>query len=162
MDQIHEYLNRVSVLGGQKMEGVVIKPLNYDQYGKDKKVLMAKFVSEAYKEVHSASWKEQNPNKNDIITELVLTYKTPARWNKAIQHLKEAGELEDSPRDIGKLLKEVNVDILKECEEEIKEKLFNWAWKDLSRLLISGFPQYYKDLLGESAFTPGKETENVK
>ena len=37
-------LDRESVLGGQKIEGVVIKPQGYNLFGRDKKVLMGKFV----------------------------------------------------------------------------------------------------------------------
>ena len=34
-------------------------------------------------------------------------YRTVARWEKAIQHLNESGRLENSPRDIGPLIKEI-------------------------------------------------------
>lgn len=95
------FLDRESILGGQKIEGVVIKPKAYNVWGEDKKVLLGKFVSEAFKESHSKAWKESNPAKNDVILLLAGEYTTPARWNKAIQHLRERGEIEDSPRDIG-------------------------------------------------------------
>src|SRR6185295_11609143 len=57
--QFLELMNNVSVLGGQKIEGVVCK--NYTKFGRDKKVLMAKHVSEAFKEVHQKEWKVGNP-----------------------------------------------------------------------------------------------------
>ena len=116
---VRELLNTVSVLGGQKIEGVVIK--NYARFGRDKKVLMGKFVSEAYKEVHASEWKHSNPNAGDIVQALIAQYRTPARWAKAVQHLRDAGLLEGSPRDIGLLFKEVPEDLKKECVEEIKE-----------------------------------------
>lgn len=141
-----------SVLGGQKIEGVVIKPVGYDQYGKDKKALMGKYVSEAFKEIHQGEWRKENPTSGDVLEQLALTYKTPARWHKAVQHLKEAGQLEQSPRDIGLLLKEVNVDILKECEPEIKAALWKWAWPKLSRMIVAGLPQWYKDELVKLQF----------
>src|SRR3990167_5315669 len=80
---------RVSILGGQKIEGIVVKPLNYDIYGVDKKVLMGKFVSEAFKEVHSTEWKKENPTVGNILDQIAATYTTPARWAKAVQHLTE-------------------------------------------------------------------------
>ena len=78
---------------------------------------------------------------------LIKELSTPARWNKAIQHLRERGEIEDSPRDIGKILKEVQVDVFKEETDHIKDRLFEWAKGHISRGVIQGFPEYYKDQL---------------
>jgi len=147
-----QFLETTSILGGQKIEGVVVKPTHYDLYGRDKKVLMGKFVSEAYKEVHSSSWKADNPSSGDILALIGAKYGTAARWNKAIQHLKEAGLLEDDVRDIGKLMAEIPIDVKKECEEEIKEFLFGWAWPHIRRQCSRGFPEYYKELLLKKAF----------
>lgn len=150
VQQFRELLDTVSCLGGQKIEGVVVK--NYARFGKDKKVLLGKFVSEAFKEVHKREWKESNPGQGDILERLVDSYKTPARWNKAVQHLKEAGSLEDSPRDIGFLIKEVPLDIEKECKEEILEKLWQWAWPHVRRGVTGGMPEWYKDELMKKQF----------
>lgn len=98
-DYIVGLLDNVSVLGGQKIEGVVIK--NYSQFGHDKKVLMGKHVSEAFKEVHAGEWKAANPNPLDIIETLGQQYRTPARWQKAVQHRLEDGKLLNAPQDIG-------------------------------------------------------------
>jgi hypothetical protein len=43
-----------SILGGQLIEGVVIKPL-IPLFGVDKKTLLGKFVSERFKEAHRVS-----------------------------------------------------------------------------------------------------------
>ncbi len=77
-EDIRDLLETTSILGGQKIEGVVLKPLT-PIYGIDKKLLMAKFVSEAYKEVHSNSWKNENPTSGDILQKLGDKYGTPAR-----------------------------------------------------------------------------------
>jgi hypothetical protein len=142
-----KWLDNISCLGGPKIEGVVIK--NYTQFGPDKKALLGKFVSTEFKEVHTKDWKERNPGQSDIVQMLGMEYRTPARWEKAIQHLRDAGKLEDTPRDIGLLLKEVQVDILKECEEEIQAKLWKWIWPKLSREIVSGLPEFYKKYLFE-------------
>lgn len=146
---LRELLARESVLGGQKIEGVVIKPANYDLFGRDKKVLMGKFVSEAFKEVHAAEWKKDHATKGpgEIIQILAAIYATPARWAKALIHLREAGVIENSPKDIGALMAEVPPDVLKECEAEIREQLFQWAWPQLRRSLTRGLPQWYKNEL---------------
>jgi len=145
-----ELLDRESCLGGPKIEGVVIK--NYHQFGRDKKILLGKFVSEAFKEVHRKEWKEANPTSRGIVENLGEMLRTPARWNKTIQHLKEAGTLTDSPQDIGLIMKEVPLDILKEEEDFIKEKLFQWAWPHLKRASVRGIPEWYKEKLVEKQF----------
>ncbi len=81
------FLERTSILGGQKIEGVVIK--NYNRFGRDKKVLMGKYVSEAYKEVHNKEWGSANPKQGDIVQRLIDMYRIDTRWEKSVIHLKE-------------------------------------------------------------------------
>lgn len=157
-DEIFSYLERISVLGGQKIEGMVIK--QYKKFGADKKVLLGKYVSEAFKEVHKNDWKKENPSNTDFISALGQNYRSKARWNKSVQHLKEKGELENSPRDIGKLIKEIPFDIDAECREEIKEKLFIQAWPHIKRIAIAGFPEWYKEQLVEKQFEKPTETKD--
>ena len=145
-----ECLEATSCLGGQKIEGLVVK--NYNRFGLDGKMLRGKYVSEAFKEVNGADWKLRNPAQRDIQQSLALAYRTPARWNKAIVHLRDAGLLTDTPKDIGPLLKEINSDVLAECTDDIKDRLFKWAWKNLSREITKGFPEYYKQQLLEKQF----------
>lgn len=147
-----QLLEKESVLGGQKIEGVVIKPENYALFGRDKKCLMGKFVSEAFKEAHVGAWKEKNPTGADAIATLGASLCTQARWMKAVQHMREAGTLQNDPRDIGPLLKEIPADILKECEQEIKDALFKWAWPHLRRAAVKGFPEWYKEELVKKQF----------
>lgn len=147
-------LDTVSCLGGQKIEGVVVK--NYHRFGPDKKALLGKFVSEAFKEVHAASWKDSNPTQSDIVERLIDSYRTPARWAKAVQHLRETGKLEGSPRDIGMLIKEVATDIEAEAKAEIMERLYQWAEGKFRRGVIRGLPEWYKDRLLENQFNQGE------
>jgi hypothetical protein len=150
-EELRKYLDTTSVLGGQKIEGVVIKPIN-PLYGPDKKMLFGKFVSEAFKEVHRKAWGESNPGNKDIIQKLIEQYTTPARWQKAVLRLREAGQIEDDPRDIGKIIREVAPDVLKECEDEIREALFKYAWPHIQRGLTRGLPEWYKDQLLRKQF----------
>lgn len=145
-----EFLERTSILGGQKIEGVVVK--NYARFGKDKKALMGKYVSEAFKEIHKDEWRLANPTSGDAIEGIIKKYRTPARWNKAVQHLKERGELEQSPRDIGKLIKEARRDLIAECEPEIKEDLYKWAIGRIERASTAGISEWYKQQLLEKQF----------
>jgi hypothetical protein len=104
------------------------------------------------KKIHKGDWKTRHPEQSDILDIITASLKTPARWDKAIQHLKERNELTDSPKDIGPLMKEISVDVLKECEEYIKDELFKWAWKKISGKISYGFPEYYKQKLVEQQF----------
>lgn len=154
VNHFRQILDTESVLGGQKIEGVVIKPKNYDLFGRDKKCLFGKFVSESFREVHAKSWDEEHKPKTggDIIQILKEKYGTCARWQKALIHLREAGTLQGDPRDIGALMKEVPEDVLKECEAEIAAELFKWAWPQLRRMLTHGLPEWYKEELLKSQF----------
>jgi hypothetical protein len=141
MDEIKAFLTLPSILGGN-IEGVVIK--SYDKYAPDKKVLMAKLVREEFKEKHNKEWKKSNPSGGDKVTEISQYFCTPARWEKSIQHLRDNGNLQGDVTDIGNLIKEIQVDIQKECADEIKDMLWKWAWPHICRATTRGFPEWYK------------------
>ncbi len=148
---IKELLKKESILGSCNIEGVVVK--NYHQFLDDGKVLMGKYVSESFKEKHSRDWKKRNPSKKDLLQLIGEQYRTEARWYKAVQHLKEAGKLENSPKDIGILLKEIQLDLDKECLDEIKEALLKQALPVIKRKVVAGFPEWYKNHLLQGAFS---------
>lgn len=152
-EEVKSFLDRESYLGGQKIEGVVVKNYNQELFlgGNVFYVMSGKYVSEAFKEVHRANWGKENTGKGKFEV-LCESYKTPARWNKAILHMEERGELERSPRDIGKLIKEIQADITEEEKENIKEELWRMFGKDILRVSIHGFPEWYKDQLVGQAF----------
>lgn len=151
MEQFNSLLERESCLGGCKVEGVVVK--NYALFLADKKIALGKYVSEAFKEKHGVEWKKSNPTRVDLVAILISQLKTDARWDKAIQHLRDSGSLEWTPRDIGKLMKEVPEDILKDSEGEIKDQLFAHFWPQIRRGVTNGLPEFYKQRLAESAFS---------
>jgi len=150
-EDLKKLLETPSFLGGQLVEGIVIK--NYHRIcSMTKDILMGKYVSEAFKEVHRGDWKDRNPGPSDIRQRIVESLRTPARWQKAVQHLKERGQLEGSPRDIGNLIKEVQQDVQDECATEIQEHLYNWARAEILRGVIRGLPEFYKERLAEQQF----------
>jgi len=137
-----EWLSRESILGGTKVEGVVIK--NYNVFTAEKKVAMAKIVRSEFKEQNSSNWKDEHPTLQDIVQRLIETYRTEARWSKAIQHLRDSGELQGEMKDIPLLMKEVSADVLKECKDEIVERLFAYAWPKIMKGITRGLPEWYK------------------
>lgn len=150
---IKELMDNDSVLGGAKMEGVVVK--NYHQPfllgGQPIPVMSGKYVSEEFKEVHRSGWSKENTGPGRWQT-FKDGYRTEARWQKAVQHLREAGVLEGSPRDIGKLIPEIQRDITEEEKEVIKNFLWREFGSDVLRTAIRGFPEWYKNQLLKGAF----------
>lgn len=135
-------LDLTSNLGGCKIEGIVIK--NYS------KGLVAKLVSEEFKEVHGSKkeMKVKGPSKFD---EYKSRFRTEARWAKAVQHLTEKEVLTNSPSDIGPLLKEINEDVTLEEKDNIQEWLWNNYGKEVLKHACYGFPQWYKEKLLEKS-----------
>lgn len=152
-DAFRDWLNTPSILGGQKIEGVVVK--NYSRFGPEKKALFAKFVSEEFKEVHKREWKDANPQAGDIIRRLIGSYGTTTRYRKAVQHLREAGGFDESVRDIGNIIKEVGSDVESECRDEIAQALYQWAWPQIKRGMVAGVPAWWKEEMLRSALNEG-------
>jgi hypothetical protein len=148
--KFRSFLDRVSVLGGQKIEGVVVK--NYAKFTRDGHFMVGKYVSEEFKETHRKDWKGRHPSNSDIVEVLTSRYKAPARLDKAIQHLREAGKITDSPRDIGPLMAEFRRDVAEECQDEIKAALWKHFWPKIARGIASGVPADYKAKLLAQAF----------
>ena len=142
-----EWLSRESILGGTKVEGVVIK--NYNVFTAEKKVAMAKLVRDDFREQNNTNWKSEHPTSQEVVQKLIDTYRTEARWRKAVQHLRDAGELQGEMRDIPALMKEVSSDVLKECKDEILEQLFAYAWPKISKGITRGLPEWYKSQIDD-------------
>ena len=145
IDQITGFLGRESVLGGPQIEGVVIK--NYEKFTRDGKVMLGKYVSGSFKEVHQKEWKKSNPTARDVVAVIGSQYRTEARWEKSIQHMRDDGLLTETTRDIGPLIKLIGDDIKIECTDEIMKQLFAWAWPHIQRMSARGFAEFYKKSL---------------
>lgn len=152
-EELRQLLDRESVLGGAKIEGVVVK--NYQRKfllgGQPMPLMAGKFVSEAFKEVHRNRWGTEEKGSSKWAT-FCQSFSTEARWHKAIQHLMEAGELENTPKDIGKLLKEVQEDIEAEEKQAIMEYLWNDNKRDIFKTATRGLPEFYKQQLADRSF----------
>src|SRR5579872_5338583 len=72
-------------------------------------------------------------------------------WNRGLSQMHRRTSL---------LMKEVPVDIKRECHEEIMDKLFAFAWPHISRMVVRGLPEWYKDLLLKKQFE--REDNNEK
>lgn len=141
------WLARESILGGSTVEGVVIK--NYNVFTLGKKVAMAKIVRQDFHEINVANWKKTNPTISDVIQDLIDRYHTEARWEKAVQHLRDSESIKGEMQDIPLLYNEVYQDVLKEQKEEIIERLLAYALPKIKRGIVKGLPEWYKEKLNE-------------
>lgn len=152
-EELKKFLDTDSILGGTKIEGIVVK--NYKNAfllgGQPIPLMMGKYVSESFKETHREKWGSEFTARGKWQT-FKDSFCTEARWNKAIQHLKEKGLLENSPRDIGKLIAEIKTDISDEEKEEIKTFLWEEFGDEILRGSTKGFPEWYKNKLLENSF----------
>ena len=146
-------IKKESILGNVEMEGLVVK--NYRQPfllgGQPIPLMAGKYVSEKFKEVHQKSWKRDSTSKGKFEV-FKMSFRTEARWDKSIQHLRDSGELENSPRDIGKLIRAIKDDITEEEKDNIKEFLWKEFSPEVLRYATSKFPEYYKEKLLKAAF----------
>lgn len=141
------WLQRTSILGGTLIEGVVVK--NYRVMDEEDNVLMAKYVSEQFKEkmdpTHVAKVDALTP-----VQKILSGYQKEAIWNKAVQHLRDNGDLLNTPKDIGKLVAEIKSDFTKENKEDIVEAIVDAYYGDVVAGILNGFPQWYKTKMLEA------------
>lgn len=139
-DTLASLLTQSSALGGAQIEGIVVK--NYNKAH----LMMGKYVNEKFKEI-SGGTRGPKILGQTRFESYKATFKTTARWHKAVQHLRDQGLLQDSPKDIGALLKELNLDITAEESYNIKEWLWDEFGKQILKAAGEGFPQWYKEQL---------------
>jgi hypothetical protein len=151
MKTLEELLTRKSCLGDTTVEGVVVKPQSeFDALDPRLKRITMKLVNPEFREEHSIGWKANNPSNKDKLAAIGASYATPARWQKAVQHLAEQGLLSNEPKDIGPLLKEIIRDIWHECEESVTHSVMVAVRRDLERAWVREFPVWYKSYLQNS------------
>ncbi|MHB8483846.1 MAG: RNA ligase family protein [Nitrospiria bacterium] len=151
-EELNKFLEVDSVLGNEKVEGVVVKNyLSPAILGNMIIPSMGKYVRDDFKERHAKDWGPKFSGSSKLQA-FIDSFRTEARFHKAIQHLRDNGELENSPKDIGKLLKELERDTLDEEKENIKSFLYNHYKEEIVRKARSGFPEFYKELLAKRAF----------
>lgn len=146
---IKELLTTPSFLGHQagfdRIEGIVIK--NYDKkytfdeghslYGH---FMCGKIVNDEFKE----KTKTGKPRGGNELDALKASVATKARWRKAIQHLKESGDLKGLDSDIPLLIREIMTDLKAEEESTIKEELYKLFGKEVIKSSVNGFVSWYQ------------------
>jgi hypothetical protein len=148
LDVLDELLDQESYLGGTKIEGLVFKNYEQDNQIGDEYIpfLAGKYVSEKFKEKMG----QKSRKSHDPLGDYFDSFRTEARWLKAVQHLRESGTLTLSPKDIGPLMQELHKDLVEEHKEEVMEWLYNKHLREHKRRVCWGFPEFYKKWLVEN------------
>jgi hypothetical protein len=148
-----ELTERESYLGGPNIEGIVIKRYNSEQWigGVLFPITSAKYVSEKFKEKHSKDWKKEHTTPGKL-EQLKESLRTEARWEKGVQHLREAGVFEPDPRMIGPLIKEIQQDVLDEELDYIQDVLWGIHSREILGHITRGMPEWFKKKLAKGEF----------
>ena len=148
---INELLKTKSYLGGTTIEGIVIK--NYNKFFDPNKYqwmegnfLVGKYVRQEFKELNM----KEHAGEDVSMGKIKLRYIAEARWDKAIQKLREEGKLVNAMKDLALLVPEVKHDVEEECKEDIKDQLYSLYGKQVISGSVKGLPEYYNKKLLEN------------
>ena len=156
-EDLKEMLEGESILGGTKIEGIVIK--NYsktypvDLLSTERYVgfpLAGKLVRDEFKEVQGGEWNKQK--KASSIDGIAETYLTEARFLKSIQHLKEEEKLTFEKKDLAILIPEVLKDLLGEEGEQINRIILNKFHEEFRRRISNYVVKQYTEFLLNKQF----------
>lgn len=151
-EEVEKLLSIDSILGGTKVEGVVLKPMDYNLFDPYQgRVLMGKLVSTAFREIENIKIKK-TASLTDIITSMIDSVATDARFEKSVQVMREDGLLTNSTTDIGSLLKLITTDIREEEMDRLKEEIIKHFNPDrIVREVLKGaarrVPDWYRSYL---------------
>jgi hypothetical protein len=140
VDWASEYAQRQSLLGGA-IEGYVFK-----EYNSSPDRAVVKVVRDEFKELHRGNEEYLKVGPRNGLDKVLAKLAGPARYTKALSHLRERGEYENSMRDMPKLMQELNAD-LDSDNAEIRELLWEVFGKEIKRQLGGGLALWYKDQL---------------
>lgn len=156
-EQLTELLRTESFLGGQTIEGVVIKRIaGAPLFGEDGLPVRAKFVSERFKEAHARNPDWKRTSQSEFLRTLADSVSGPVRWEKVVAGLQAEGLIEGgTPVEIGKIIGHIRDDVRGECLDDIKDSLWEHFEKRFLAAVTKGFPEWYKERLSRSAFGNG-------
>lgn len=126
-----------ATLGGQR-EGIVVKQAN--PYSR------CKIVADNFAEVKIIkAEKAESP-----VAGIGQAFAQPARFEKALQHLKEQGKIKGDNSDIRLLIDEVRRDMFDEEKAAISDALFSVFAKDVARAAVAPVAKWYMNRLDGS------------
>ena len=157
-EDIKGHLTTESVLGGTKLEGVVIKnyhlsypPLLVSTQAFLRYPLAGKLVRDDFKERLNKEWGGKKKKVVPLIR-VVDEFLTEARFNKTIQHVTDEGNISNEMSDLKYLIPEFYNDLLDEEKEAIIEIAMVDFWKQLRKRCDGFVVNSYKTHLLDRQF----------
>lgn len=135
-----------SSLGGVP-EGVVLK---HHAFLSDKGKTVAtklKYVTPAFREAHEIKNKREQATPDSAVQNVGAAYSLPARYHKAVQHMRDAGKLKYGEIDLVKLKEELDDDLERECNHEVMAYLWAELAPHVKRASRTSFDEWYKGYL---------------
>ncbi len=143
-------LANTSFLGRCPIEGIVVK--NYGRFHRLDYLagapLFGKFVREEFRELNRQVWGQGKTLEERVMEHFPLE----PRWQKAVQRLRDTGELTGGAKDIGTLILAVEDDFEAEAKSLIQELLWSHFAHSLKKMARRGFPEWYKKTMLNGAF----------
>lgn len=160
-EKIKELLETTSILGKVTIEGIVVK--NYSKFfdaGKyswmEGQWMVGKYVRPEFKELNEKVHKADHSSIDGI----KARYNTEARWDKAIQKLRDEDKLQGNMKDMMLLIPEVCADVAEECTDDIKEQLWKVYGRTIIKSSVRGLAEHYNKKLLEKGFNSGEHSQN--
>ena len=158
-EDLNKYLEVESVLGGTKVEGIVIRnsyksypPLLVSTMAFGGFPLVGKLVRADFKERLNKEWGNKK-QKEAPITKVTTEFLTGARFHKAVQHLADEGKINYEMRDLKVLIPEFYKDLLDEEKDEITKLTMEDFWRHLKKKCDNYVVDSWKKHLVEKQFS---------
>lgn len=136
-----ELMGLESFLGGCRLEGIVLK--RYDMRTRLGQPVFQKIVAAEFKEQHKQTW-GGGPSRGDFLQAMGEEFRTPARFRKSVQRMKEAGLWTGTASDIGWLMKDLSIDFEAEHAEQLGQRMWTEFRKQVMASANRGFADWYK------------------
>jgi len=144
-EALERLLETQSFLGGVTVEGIVIK--NYGQFHTFSYLagapVFAKHVRSEFRELNRQVWGVGKSLEERVMEHFPLE----PRWEKTVQHLRDAGRLGHGVKDIGFLMISVEEDFEAESKALVQELLWKEFGHGLRKMARRGFAEWYKEKL---------------
>lgn len=157
-DDLNNYLETESILGGTKVEGIVIRnlyksypPLLVSTMAFTDYPLVGKLVREDFKERLNKEWSGKKQRETPL-AKVTTEFLTDARFHKTIQHLNDNGELTYEMKDLKNIIPEFYRDLIDEEHDEIVKLAMEDFWRQLKRKCDNYTVQEWKRYLVEKQF----------
>lgn len=141
-----ELMQRESFLGGCRIEGIVLK--RYDMRTRFGDPVFQKVVAKEFKEQHKKEW-GGGLQRGDFLQALGEEFRTPARFRKAVQRMRDSGEYTGMAQDIPWLMKDLSLDFEAEHAEQLGQRLWEEFRKPIMASANRGFADWFKQELAD-------------